>query len=112
MPKIFLLFINSFQLLLLIGLCRLTPTLSKRNVVLGVTLSEEGLKSPLLQQMVNRFKNQVTKLGIFFMFSAMLYTYFYPRNSVIVTLFVVLLYIVAVNAIYVGFHKKNTGMEG
>ncbi len=106
MPKLFLLFINSLQLLVLIGLCRLTPTLSKRNVVLGVTLSEEGLKSPALHQMIDRFKNQVTKLGIFFMFLAMLYTYFYPRNSVIVTLFVVMLYIVAVNVVYVGFHKK------
>lgn len=108
MPKLFLIFINSLQLLVCIGLFRLTPTLSKRNVVLGVTLSEEGLKRPELQQMVGRFKNQVTTLGICFVVFAALYTYFFPSGSILVTVSLLMLYIFATNIIYVRHYNELT----
>lgn len=108
MPKLLLIFINSLQLLLCIGLFRLTPTLSKRNVVLGVTLSEEGLKRPELQRMVGRFKNQVTTLGVCFMGFTVLYTYFFPSGSILVTVSLLLLYIVATNIIYVRHYNELT----
>ncbi|MDO4710910.1 MAG: DUF1648 domain-containing protein [Peptostreptococcaceae bacterium] len=106
MPKPFLIFFNSIHFVILIGLFRLIPDLSKRNIVLGVTLSEEGLKRPKIRQMVAHFKSQVTKIGIFFWVFVIVYTYFYPDDSATVSASVSMIYIVTGSVIYARSHDR------